>query len=411
MTIKSGDWIGESTITTGTGPIVLAGAIPGFSSFSAFGDGQFYYTIIDGDNKETGLGTVSSGILTRTSISAIISNGVYVKNGAPISLSGVAQVYGTINSSVIDMFYNFDTRLTSAESDVSSLNAENIAGDGSGYGLFVQRLLNIFKFKKIKAGQNVTITSDANSITIHSSISGGSQQSGDFGGLYRNLKIIVNGSSGSYSGTITADRLVVEDSSFRTKVLQSLDVSFNCASNGVNGLDVGTISANTWYYIYIIYNEAMNTIASIVSLSDVAPTLPSGYGYFARIGSAYSLGSSFRGSTKNNNYVSWFYDSSSTMVNVVYNSYSVTMASFSIASAKPPKSNRVSVRMIFPTGSSGWAELDLHPSRNYPIIYINQTEQSFCADIPVLVPDTLYYFTSGPSAKIYVNIYGYFDDV
>ena len=57
------DRVQETTTSTGTGTITLAGAATGFQSFSAIGDGNTtFYTIADqsGSNWEVGIGTYTS---------------------------------------------------------------------------------------------------------------------------------------------------------------------------------------------------------------------------------------------------------------------------------------------------------------------------------------------------------------
>ena len=64
----------ETTTTTGTGSITLAGAVTGYQTFaSGIGlNNQTYYTIADqsGNNWEVGSGTVTSGVLSRDTIYA-----------------------------------------------------------------------------------------------------------------------------------------------------------------------------------------------------------------------------------------------------------------------------------------------------------------------------------------------------
>ena len=118
------------------------------------------------------------------------------------------------------------------------------------------------------------------------SIGGGSGGSGGaFGGQYRNLVVTVSGVG--YQGTITADRLVVEGADYSTKILRNVNLSFNGANSGVNGLDTGTAAAGNWYYIFAIYNPTTDTTASLISLSMKAPTLPAGYTMAAILGAAY----------------------------------------------------------------------------------------------------------------------------
>ena len=108
MTIKTENWLGEFVSTIGTGDAILCGAIDGFAGFSNVGDDvDVYYTIIDGLDKETGIGTLSAGRLIRKEIHAILVSGIYVKNGSPLNLSGGAQVYGTANSKFLSDVYAF----------------------------------------------------------------------------------------------------------------------------------------------------------------------------------------------------------------------------------------------------------------------------------------------------------------
>ena len=72
MALLLKDRVKETTTTTGTGDITLAGAVEGFQSFSsALSDADTTYYAIshrDADEWEVGLGTYSSGVLTRTTV-------------------------------------------------------------------------------------------------------------------------------------------------------------------------------------------------------------------------------------------------------------------------------------------------------------------------------------------------------
>jgi hypothetical protein len=59
----------------------------------------------------------------------------------------------------------------------------------------------------------------------------------------------------------------------------------NFAINGLNGLDTGSIVANTSYHIYAIYNPTTFVTGGIASTNASSPTLPSGFTKYKRIGS------------------------------------------------------------------------------------------------------------------------------
>lgn len=62
-------------------------------------------------------------------------------------------------------------------------------------------------------------------------------------------------------------------------------VTINTAVNGVGGLDVGTIAVSTFYAVYAIGDSyGINPGSALISASLTAPTLPSGYDMFFRIG-------------------------------------------------------------------------------------------------------------------------------
>lgn len=89
---KLADWVKETvTGTPGTGTITLAGAVAGFCRFQdnfATGD-KVYYSIEDGNNREEGYGTLTTGspwTLTRTTVLRTISAGTF-NNSSPSALS------------------------------------------------------------------------------------------------------------------------------------------------------------------------------------------------------------------------------------------------------------------------------------------------------------------------------------
>jgi hypothetical protein len=81
MALVLKDRVKETTTSTGTGAVTLAGASTGFQAFSAVGDGnQTYYTITDGTDWEAGIGTYTSSgtTLSRDTVLASSNSGAKV---------------------------------------------------------------------------------------------------------------------------------------------------------------------------------------------------------------------------------------------------------------------------------------------------------------------------------------------
>jgi hypothetical protein len=62
------------------------------------------------------------------------------------------------------------------------------------------------------------------------------------------------------------------------------------AGSGNGSLDTGGTGANTWYHVHAIKNPTTSAVDILTSLSATAPTLPSGYTLFRRIGSMRTNG-------------------------------------------------------------------------------------------------------------------------
>jgi hypothetical protein len=99
-------------------------------------------------------------------------------------------------------------------------------------------------------------------------------------GICRDSNNIVDMMIGNYLGVNTA-------------ISANTATVINFAVNGLNGLDIGTIAASTFYYIYVIADSSnKHPSGCLASLSATAPTLPFGYDSIRVIGCALTDGSS-----------------------------------------------------------------------------------------------------------------------
>lgn len=93
----------------------------------------------------------------------------------------------------------------------------------------------------------------------------------------RNLVIQNNAVTPDSRVDITADEVVLRSTAGLNYSAQTVSVTVDilAAVANPNALDVGARAANTWYYLWLIYNGT--TVAGLLSLSATAPTLPTGY--------------------------------------------------------------------------------------------------------------------------------------
>lgn len=90
MPLVVADRVQETTNTTGTGTITLAGAVAGFQSFATIGNGNTtYYCVTSGTAWEVGIGTYTSAGTTLARTTILASSAA----GAAITLAGTSNVF------------------------------------------------------------------------------------------------------------------------------------------------------------------------------------------------------------------------------------------------------------------------------------------------------------------------------
>lgn len=81
------------------------------------------------------------------------------------------------------------------------------------------------------------------------------------------------------------------DSTNVNDLVLSSAVTINAATNGANGLDVGSLANSTLYAVYVIGDSTgFKATGALLSVSYSAPTLPAGYDMFRRVGSVLTSG-------------------------------------------------------------------------------------------------------------------------
>jgi hypothetical protein len=125
MALVVNDRVKETSTTTGTGTLTLAGAVLGFETFSsAIGNtNTTYYAIVNTNGEfEVGLGTVGAGTLARTTIISSSNSDAAVNFAA-----GTKNVFLYIPASKAVILDSSGNIVANNGSNLTNLNASNLA--------------------------------------------------------------------------------------------------------------------------------------------------------------------------------------------------------------------------------------------------------------------------------------------
>lgn len=162
--------------------------------------------------------------------------------------------------------------------------------DADYMNMVMMELINAVK----TSGQTPSKTNYNQLTQAIQSMAAGTSSSGGF----TNLAMAFPGSA--KTGTAAVEEIVVKNPTTGLRVVLNIaslaglgTLALNAANVGANGIDAGSLAANTLYAIYLIYNPTgSGTAALLVSTSRTAPTLPSGYPYYTRLGYIFTDSSS-----------------------------------------------------------------------------------------------------------------------
>lgn len=240
------DRVQETTATTGTGTITLAGAVSGYQSFSVVGNGNTtFYCILNSAAWEVGIGTYSTAgpTLARTTILSN-SNG----NTSPITLVGASSVFITYPS---EKSVNLDA-----------------SGNVSALGTITSGVWNGTTIPVAYGGTGVTASSGANSVVLRDSSQNANANNFLFG------YTAVTAAAGTTVLTVA--------SSYYQRLSGSTTQTFQLpnATTLQNG------------HAFVFDNDSSGTLTVVDNASGAVDTIPSGgYGFIFLENNSTSAGS------------------------------------------------------------------------------------------------------------------------
>ena len=115
---------------------------------------------------------------------------------------------------------------------------------------------------------------------------------GKQGGVWRAPKLIMPNRlvEGMNFEWISVDEIkmfpgICRDKDDTTNIILGSEVTLDITNSGANGLDTGSPTPNNHYAIHVIHDTSgINPVAGLFSLSETAPTLPTGYNKSRRVG-------------------------------------------------------------------------------------------------------------------------------
>ena len=229
---------------------------------------------------------------------------------------------------------------------------------------------------------------------------------------------------------IICDAICVSDGVSNYFTALAVNVTANALVNGANGLDVGVFAATTWYYGFVIYNPTTQTIAALLSTSATAPTLPTGYTMWARVGADITDGSThFLRSIQNGKNQQYLVGTNPALVPNIANgalgTYSTTspvLATASITGVVPPTASKISViaggnykanggANIMLAPNTGWGGVNNGPAGSAGQVYPFASQAGSLGQLAVMVIETSTIAVASTGAGGAFSCLGYEDNL
>lgn len=286
MALVVADRVQETTTTTGTGTITLAGAVSGFQSFATIGNGNTtYYCVTSGTAWEVGIGTYTSAGTTLARTTILASSAA----AAAITLAGTSNVFcvypagksvyldssGNVTGYLISggSLNNTPIGATTASTGAFTTLSASSTVSGTGFSTYLASPPAIGG-TAAAAGTFTTVTGrltpSAGTATAGTAplkfTSGTNLTTAEAGAMEYDGKVSYFSGEASQRGVVAASQFVILTSDYTTPLGTSnvLKQAFNATTNG-------TLTLTTGSYLF-------ECLLNLSSLSATSGTIAFGFG-------------------------------------------------------------------------------------------------------------------------------------
>jgi hypothetical protein len=231
---------------------------------------------------QTNTGTDDSTAITPKKLAAAtqtqtLSAGTTTGTATAYVISGIPGLASYVTKLRLNVTFHVDSGANPTV-NVNAIGAKNLKQyDSTGAKVAVA----------VKAGQIGDIVYDGTDMVLLDPLPTNTVVRQGVRGDCSNYRAIANGISGNI--VVTADRVVVEDSTNDIVALYNISLTLNtlaAASATVDGMATGATVANGLYALYVWYNKSTGAIRITGDTSFTAPTSPAtGFNHWARRGS------------------------------------------------------------------------------------------------------------------------------
>lgn len=103
--------------------------------------------------------------------------------------------------------------------------------------------------------------------------------------------VVTNVGGSSTQRNIGASSIVLQDGNGNARSFSGVNLTYSTGTSGPSGI-FESLTPNSWLYEYVIYDASTNTLAAGADSSPTAPSLPSGFTFFALVSADWVDGSS-----------------------------------------------------------------------------------------------------------------------